>query len=486
MYSPYSFHSVRRRLFPFRHGFTWFKKGLALALISYSAFSAQHAIADNQIGELSEERLSVYTPINKLYVGRLPAITSYNVVSDEGRWRYVRFTRSEVPVWVSEKYVRRSGSTVTVTTDSLNARIRPSLKAPVLSQISAGYRSKILESRNGFAQILAPREWQFAIHRDSRVKKYPEDQENKPVFTPVSDSETTQTSNRSRWATALDSLAPKQNPVAREKSETRSIDVKEPTKEAQTDRSSLATIKSRDRERQYRISPGDTISLLVFGEPDLSAANLRVPQSGSISFPLIGNTVVRGKTTKEIEDSIRAELSQGYIKNPRLSVTVVGYRPVFIRGAVGSTGSFPYSEGLTIAKALALAGGVKKSAKTNGISILREGNTIQSDLSSDSQYEVLSGDIITVAEEIGVSDEDGFYIYLHGEVNRPGEYNFRRGLTVEKAIVLAGGFTLRASRRKISVSRQVEGQEAPEKLKKVKLYLPIEPGDIIRVGASLF
>jgi len=54
--------------------------------------------------------------------------------------------------------------------------------------------------------------------------------------------------------------------------------------------------------------------------------------------------------------------------------------------------------------------------------------------------------------------------------------------------VLAGGFTLRASRKKISVTRyaDVEANQEPEKIKKVKLFTPIKPGDVINIGASWF
>ena len=143
---------------------------------------------------------------------------------------------------------------------------------------------------------------------------------------------------------------------------------------------------------------------------------------------------------------------------------------------------------MTIAKAIALAGGSKNSANKNGVSILRDGNVILDSLSIDSQVEVSSGDVISVSEEFGVSEDQATYVYLHGEVASPGEYLYRRGLTVEKAVVLAGGFTLRASRKKVSVTRYInkeEGEE-PERLKKVRLYTPVQPGDIIDVGASWF
>lgn len=241
-------------------------------------------------------------------------------------------------------------------------------------------------------------------------------------------------------------------------------------------------------ERQHLIAPGDAISLLVFGEPDLSVENARVPESGRVSFPLIGSISVGGQTTQQIENTIRSTLSAGYVKNPRLSVSIFSYRPIFIRGAVRSTGSFPYTEGLSVAKAIALAGGSKNSAKANGVSVLRDGETVESGLALDSQKKVASGDVITIAEELGVSEDPTLFIYLHGEVAKPGEYLYRRGLTVEKAIVLAGGFTLRGSQKKIKVTRyagQAKDQE-PIKVKGVKLYTPIEPGDVIKIGARWF
>lgn len=239
---------------------------------------------------------------------------------------------------------------------------------------------------------------------------------------------------------------------------------------------------------QHLIAPGDAISLTVFGEPDLSAENVRVPQVGRVSFPLIGSVEVVGKTTSQVEQSVAELLSQGYVRNPRLSVTIFSYRPIFIRGAVANTGAFPFTEGLTIAKAIALAGGSKNSAKRQGVSILRDGNVIRQGVSINSQMQIASGDVISVDEEIGVGEDLQLYIYIHGEVIQPGEYVYRRGLTVEKAIVLASGFNLRASKKKITITRYagVEENQPPTKLKRVKLYTLIEPGDVIDVGASWF
>jgi len=215
---------------------------------------------------------------------------------------------------------------------------------------------------------------------------------------------------------------------------------------------------------------------------------VRIPGSGAVSFPLIGLVQVAGKTTVEVEREVARLLSEGYVRNPRLSVSIFSYRPIFIRGAVNNVGSYPYTEGLTVGNAIAIAGGVTNSANNEGVTISRDGGVIAQGLSINSDQLVRSGDVISIDERQGVPEEDSFYVYLHGEVNNPGEYKFRRGLTVEKAVVLAGGFTIRASRSKITITRYVGSQEnaEPEKLKRVKLYTPIEPGDIVDVGASWF
>lgn len=72
--------------------------------------------------------------------------------------------------------------------------------------------------------------------------------------------------------------------------------------------------------------------------------------------------------------------------------------------------------------------------------------------------------------------------YISGEVKKPGSYPFRKDLTVEKAVVLAGGFTERASRSKISLISEEDKSVA----KTVALNDKIRPGDVITVSESFF
>lgn len=473
----------------FTDGFKW-----VVAIMILVAFSATQPAFSQAVSASNEQQVtallaeieaqnktrSVFAVNSRRKIAEVPFDAGFRVVKNMGKWRVVEFNQPMVPGWASSDYLIVSKGQARVATDRLNMRLNPSVSAPVLLQLTRDYIGIVSARKNGFMRLRAPSSFQVAIFSgtDSEAESIVFGQLSviststavKPVITEVA---TEVVESRSR-----DQLEDLQ-PVVNQQSIIKAL--------PQAQASENATDLTRS-ERLHVIAPGDSLSLLVFGEDDLSIQNVRVPQSGRVSFPLIGSMLVAGRTTPQVEKSVAELLAGGYVKNPRLSVTMFSYRPIFIRGAVQQTGSFPFSEGLTISKAIAIAGGSKKSAKRQGVSILREGTVIEQALTIDSQIEVQSGDVISLEEEFGVQESDAAYIYLHGEVASPGEYQFRRGLTVEKAIVLAGGFTLRGSAKKISVTRyaDIEADQQPEKLKKVKLYAPIKPGDIINVGATWF
>lgn len=457
---------------------------------------------------------AVHTAFAKAKIAEVEAAATFKVVRSTEKWDFVRFVKPTVPVWVSKEYLRISAGLAEVTASRLNGRLRPSISAPILIGINRGYVSPVLESTNGFAKIKAPASLIVTLPRndDSTAQTAQVKRQAVPVTSPnssngaASDNGATQvrqvnqpeprvaqpsTQNQNAASTNVNTSLTDDRP-----SESLDDQAGQATASGQATapgpvpapQSSVPAALPSSSEQSHLIAPGDAISLFVFGEPDLSATNVRVPQSGNVSLPLIGSVPVAGKTIREIEQQVRAILSQGYVKNPRLSVSIFSYRPIFIRGAVRTTGAFPYSEGLTVAKALALAGGTKNSAQAQGVSVIRDGQTVESGLSLDSQYTVASGDVLSISEEAGVSEDATLFIYLHGEVASPGEYLFRRGLTVEKAIVLAGGFTLRASKKKVHITRYngIGENEEPTKMRSVELYTAVEPGDVISVGARWF
>jgi len=229
----------------------------------------------------------------------------------------------------------------------------------------------------------------------------------------------------------------------------------------------------------YRIAPGDLISIDVFGEPDLSMERVRVPGNGAVSYPLLGEINVEGLTAPALERKLTAMLRDGYLRKPEVTVTVLEYRPFYVSGAVQNPGGFAYKEGITVEKAITEAGGFSESALREQITILREGVNESEPHAARLSDTVYPGDVINVKGQANANAV--FYVY--GEVGTPGSYPFREGLTVEKAIVLAGGFGARASKRKISIAR--EG-DPPQRLERVDLDTKLQPGDVITIGASLF
>jgi len=234
----------------------------------------------------------------------------------------------------------------------------------------------------------------------------------------------------------------------------------------------------------YVVGPGDVLSIQVYGEPELSLPQVRVSVDGMVAYPLLGRVAVEGQTARGIEQRLTGMLEQGYLKNARVAVSVVRYRPFYVKGAVKTPGAHEYAEDMTVEKALALAGGTSEFADTAKITLIRQdGDPEPVTLST----RLLPGDIVTVAEKAAIerAGEAARYIYLYGEVRNPGSYPYRDGLTVEKAIALAGGFGPRASKSKVDISREQESAK-PEKLKRVELTAPVMPGDVITVGESWF
>lgn len=226
-----------------------------------------------------------------------------------------------------------------------------------------------------------------------------------------------------------------------------------------------------DTDQGYRIGPGDLLSITVFGEDDLSQNGVRVTTNGSISFPLLGEITVSGYTASELEEEIIKLLSRGFLKKPIVTISVLEYRLFYVNGEVSSPGGYNYVNDLTIQKAIALAGGLSGGANEEDIKIERES---EPGVLYSVKYntKVNPGDIITV--------EKRFIFYANGGVRKPGGYNYTDDLTVEKAITLAGGLTERASREKITLIREGEG----ELKRRVNFSDKISPGDIINVEES--
>ncbi len=223
----------------------------------------------------------------------------------------------------------------------------------------------------------------------------------------------------------------------------------------------------------YSLSPGDIVSVTVFGEPDISVDSMRVPLSGVYNYPLIGELRLVNQTMASLSKELESRLRAGFLADPKVSVNIVSYRPIIVTGSVESAGTIDYQEGMTVRILSALAQVSINSLDMDAIEIQR-GTSIIVPEGLDSV--ILPGDIVSY----NLSKKSEHY-YIYGEVNRSGKYEFENGLTVEQAIIVAGGYTPFASKRNVRIRRN-----GAEDAVKVKLHEPVEPGDVITIKKRWF
>lgn len=120
----------------------------------------------------------------------------------------------------------------------------------------------------------------------------------------------------------------------------------------------------------YQLSAGDVIAIHVYGEEDLTLET-RLGESGMINYPYLGLLKAKGLSVAQLEQHLIRGLKGDYLINPSVHVSVTEYRPFYIYGEVNQPGGYPYQPGLTIERAVALAGGLTERASTNGITVNR-------------------------------------------------------------------------------------------------------------------
>lgn len=148
----------------------------------------------------------------------------------------------------------------------------------------------------------------------------------------------------------------------------------------------------------YKLGVGDVITVQVVGEDELKREKVRLSDAGTLSFAYLGEIRVRGLTVGELEDFITKGLKVRYLLNPQVNVTINEYRNFFVNGLVDKPGGYPFTPGLTVRKAISIAGGFKERASKEKINVIREEDTkgLSQRVSLDAP--VRPGDIITVEE----------------------------------------------------------------------------------------
>ena len=163
----------------------------------------------------------------------------------------------------------------------------------------------------------------------------------------------------------------------------------------------------------YVLKANDYIQIVIFQEDDMNTIT-RISPDGQISFSLLGHVKIGGLTVQDASDKIRTMLMDGYIRDPKVSLTVTEFasRRFFVLGEVQKPGSFemPQEESVSLLQALALAGGYTKIADPGRVTVKRieNGKEVVYKLNAKAmardsdakQFYVEPNDTITVAESL--------------------------------------------------------------------------------------
>lgn len=148
---------------------------------------------------------------------------------------------------------------------------------------------------------------------------------------------------------------------------------------------------------EYRLESGDEVKVFVLNEVDISGDYI-IDGSGMVSFPLIGTVSARGKTLPEFDSLLTSRLADGFLRSPDVSVELLNYPPYYILGEVNEPGQYPFSDDLTVLKAVATAKGFTHRANKKVILIKGADDLEETRVTLEADTIVLPGDTIRVLE----------------------------------------------------------------------------------------
>lgn len=241
----------------------------------------------------------------------------------------------------------------------------------------------------------------------------------------------------------------------------------------------VASNTDKTTNERYRIGYQDTLQITIFRHPELSRP-VSVNPNGTIFLPRIEKPLVAVcKTEQELADEITAAYKKDYLKDPFVDVRAVEQKSQAfgVIGAVEKPGYFFINKKIHLLEMLAFAGGPNKEAGTR-LLVARTGSSsfCQNDIPVNEDEKDLQlydfkirdiqeakvnfwmqpGDIVSVME--------ADFIYVVGNVNKPGRIALKTPLSLTQAIATAEGFKPASKKDTVRVLRQKEGTSEREEL----------------------
>lgn len=226
----------------------------------------------------------------------------------------------------------------------------------------------------------------------------------------------------------------------------------------------------------YLLGVNDEIEVTIYGSGQNQVVRTRIKEDGTITLPYLGAVTARDRTARQLAEQVTEQLrSGGFYTRPTVNVDVTQFvsNMVTIFGQVGTPGIYPLDRPLTLAMAVARAGGGRADG-ADYVILRRSGDPAEHRI----PFNALTGEWSTAT---AIQPGDTLYvpvapvIYVYGQVNSPGSFTVTSGMTLRQVIARAGGPTLAGTQRRISIFR------GEEEVKRVDLNSTVQPNDTIYV-----
>lgn len=244
---------------------------------------------------------------------------------------------------------------------------------------------------------------------------------------------------------------------------------------------------------EVSINSGDTVKISVYNNPDLTTET-RVSSKGTITFPLIDEVDIAGLSPRAAERRISSRLvREGYLKAAQVNVVVLDSKSqqISVLGRVNVPGKYSIdASAQTVVDFLSLAGGITVDA-SNKVILIKRGSDKPKRITVDVDELFKNGDLAQLkSADLQLEPGDIIYVplqpmfYVYGEVQRPGAYPLRNGMTVAQAISLGGGITTRGTENGLTIKRKNEDGKLRELDAKDSSL--VQENDVVYVDESMF
>lgn len=190
----------------------------------------------------------------------------------------------------------------------------------------------------------------------------------------------------------------------------------------------------------YRVSVGDELDFRFFYMPELNTV-AAVRADGRVSLPLVGEVDVDGLTVSELIARVEASMAT-QIRRPKVMINVVGggTQRIFVGGEVSRPGVQSFKGPLTVVQAVMVAEGLKESAQTREILVLRRGpsetrQVIRVDFSAAVSGKDLAQDIRLQPDDVVIVPRSGIAevgLWVDQYIRRVIPFNLGFSYTINK------------------------------------------------------